>query len=93
MPGVEHAPQFGVVHQHAGDVHKQIVEVDRVGCKQHLLVDRPHPLGHLIHRTAPAGFEQLGCDEVVLGPADHPCHAINRRVGQRQPEFLGSPLE
>ena len=93
VPGVEHVPQVGIVHQHAGHVHEQIVEIDRVRREEHLLVHGPNPLGHLIHRTAPAGLERIGREEIVLGPADHPCHTIDRRVGERQSEFLGGPLE
>ena len=93
VPRVEHPTEFGVVHQHAGDMPEQIVEFDRVCLQHHLLIDRPDPLGDLIHRSPPAGLERLGGGQFILGPADYARHTVDRSVGQRQPQFFGGPLE
>ena len=82
MPCVEHATQVGAVHQHAGDVDEQIIEINRICIQHHLLIDRPDPLGDLVHWTPPAGLKRLRCRQLVLGPADHTSHPVNRGVGQ-----------
>ena len=74
-------------------MHEQVVEINRVCLQHHLLVDGPHPLRDLVHRTTPARLERLWRRQFILGPADHTRHAIDRGVGQRQPELLGGPLE
>jgi hypothetical protein len=93
VAGVERGAELGLVDEEAGHVHEQVVEVDGVGSQECLLVGGPHATGHLVDGTAPARLEGVGREQVVLGPADHARHPVDRRAGQGHAALLRGPLQ
>ena len=68
VPGVEFTAEVGILRENSGHVHEQIIEVDRIGPHEHLLIDRPDPQRQIIGGLSPAGFERGRREQVVLRP-------------------------
>ncbi len=72
---------------------KEVVEIDRVGLEEALLVHRPEAAGGLLGRTSPARRKRLRGQKIVLGTADHTGQTIDRGVRERQTEPACRPLQ
>ena len=91
--GVKHGSQVGVIGEEAGDVHKQIVEIDCIGCQQHFLIHRPKLFGDFIGGPAPARLETIRCQAIIFSAADDASESIDGRVRQGQAELFGGTLQ
>ena len=86
VAGVQLSPQLVLLAQQRGHVQQQVVEIDRIGREQPLLVGRIDP-GHDGSEGCGAGHVLLGRDQVVLGPTDRAGDGFRRRVREFRSRF------
>ena len=93
VPGIEFAAEVGVLRENRGHVHEQVIEIDRVGPHEHLLVDRPDPQRQILGGFSPAGLEGGRREQVVFRPGDDAGNPVDRRVRGGKAKRFHGPLQ